>query len=131
MLQEPDPHRAVTRRQALSLDLPRPATESESPVSDYWIRVRRRAMACRFEVVLSGEDGCHVTAAREALDAVESLEAQLTVFRETSEVVRLNRRAAREACAVEDGLFELLCLCRELHDATEAAFDVSSTPLSR
>lgn len=131
MHQEPDPHRAVTRRQALSLDLPRAAAESESPVSDYWIRVRRQAMACRFEVVLSGEDGCHVAAAREALDEVESLEAQLTVFRETSEVVRLNRRAAREACAVEDELFALLCLCRELHQSTEAAFDVTSTPLSR
>src|SRR5687767_12626525 len=131
MLQEPDDPRAVTRRQALSLDLGKSGPEPPSPVADYWIRVRRQAMACRFEVVLSGEDGSHLPAAREALDLVEDLEAQLTVFRDSSEVVRLNRRAARESCAASASLFALLQHCRELHAATEGAFDVTSTPLSR
>jgi len=131
MFNEPDAPRAVTRRQALSLDLPPTALPSTTLVADYWIRVQRQAMACRFEVVLSGEDGRHVAAARDALDEIETLEAQLTVFRETSEVVRLNQRAAREAVAVEAGLFALLQRCRELHERTEGAFDVTSTPLSR
>jgi len=131
MLQEPDESRAVTRRQALSLDIGRSGPELDTPVADYWIRVRRQAMACRFEVVLSGEDGAHLPAARAALDVVEDLEAQLTVFRDTSEVVRLNRRAARESCVASAALFALLEHCSELHAATEGAFDVTSTPLSR
>jgi thiamine biosynthesis lipoprotein len=131
MLQEPDDTRAVTRRQALSLDFSKSSDELDSSVADYWIRVRRQAMACRFEVVLSGEDGAHLPAARAALDLVEDVESQLTVFRDTSEVVRLNRRAARESCGASASLVALLERCRELHDATEGAFDVTSTPLSR
>jgi thiamine biosynthesis lipoprotein len=131
MLPKPDDPRAVSRRQALSLDLGRSGPELDTPVADYWIRVRRQAMACRFEVVLSGEDGAHLPAARAALDLVEDLEAQLTVFRDTSEVVRLNRRAARASCATSASMFALLEQCSQLHASTEGAFDVTSTPLSR
>jgi thiamine biosynthesis lipoprotein len=106
---------------------------SPEPVAgaDYWIRVHRRAMACRFEITLSGEDGEHVPAARAALDEVDGVEDHLTVFRETSRLSELNRRAAREPVAVDDTLFALLAECRDLHERTEGAFDITSTPLSR
>jgi len=114
-----------SRRDALTLRIA-PAESSE-----YWIRIHRPAMACRFEVTLSGEDARHVDAAREALDAIDRIEDALTVFRDTSELVRVNRRAAQEPVRVDDDLFELLRLCRELHRQTAGAFDVTSTPLSR
>src|SRR5262249_14954363 len=97
----------------------------------HWIRVHRRAMACRFEVTLSEEDAGHVPAARAALDEVDRIENALTVFRETSEVAAVNRSAAAGRVAVSPMLFRLLELSRSLHEATGGAFDPTSTPLSR
>jgi thiamine biosynthesis lipoprotein len=122
----------VTRRELLSFH--RRADDraaAEDAGEDYWIRVHRRAMACRFEITVSGEDGHQVAAARDALDEVERIEASLTVFRETSDLVRVNRLAAREPVEVDPDLFDLLSLSRELYEATDRAFDVTSTPLSR
>jgi FAD:protein FMN transferase len=104
---------------------------ASAAAADYWLRVYRRAMACRFEVTLGGEDAAHVAAARQALDGVDAFERQLTVFRETSALVQVNRCAARAPVAVDNDLYELLALCRTLHGETEGAFDVTSTPLSR
>jgi thiamine biosynthesis lipoprotein len=97
----------------------------------HWIRVHRQAMACRFEVTLSDEQARFVPAARRALDEVDRIEDALTVFRDTSEVARVNREAARGPVAVGSILFPLLERCRELHAATGGAFDPTATPLSR
>jgi len=121
-----EPSRAISRRALLNLEFT-PADDG----ADYWIRVHRRAMACRFEVTLSGEDAHHVPAAREVLDEVDRIESSLTVFRETSDLVRLNQAAGHAPVAVDDALFGLLRLCRELHARTGGTFDVTTTPLSR
>ncbi len=99
--------------------------------TDFWIRVSRTAMACRFEVTLASQDAGHVPSARAALDRVDALEAQLSLFRETSVVAELNRRAASEPVAVDSELFALLSLCADLHRDTSGAFDITSTPISR
>ncbi len=98
---------------------------------DAWIRLSRRAMACSFEVTLGSEDASYVPAARAALDGVGAIEDQLTIFRETSALVDLNRRAALEPVVVDRALFDLLRECVEIHRDTNGAFDISSTPLSR
>jgi FAD:protein FMN transferase len=118
----------LTRRELFSL--PR----DEAALRDgagHWIRVSRTAMACRFEVTLSGEDARYVPAARAALDAVDRIEDRLTVFRETSEVARVNRDAAAGEAEASPALFDLLVQCRTLHAETEGAFDPTSAPLSR
>jgi thiamine biosynthesis lipoprotein len=117
---------AISRRELFALKVPPPRQESP-----YWIRVQRRAMACRFEVTLSGEHGHHVPAAHEGLDEVDRIESALTVFRDTSDLVRLNRAASDGPVPVDDDLFALLRLCRQIHADTGGAFDVTSTPLSR
>src|SRR4029453_7162523 len=66
-----------------------------------------------------------------ALDLVERLEAQLTVYRDTSEIVAINRRAAREGGVVEPRLFDLFARAVELSRATGGAFDITSGPLSK
>jgi FAD:protein FMN transferase len=118
--------------------LPRPLTRREmlrlgrtDGADGHWIRLHRAAMACRFEILLDGADVAGVPAAREALDEADRLEAALTVFRDTSEISRVNRTAGEGAAEVDADLFALLALCRDLHDRTEGAFDVTSTPLSR
>jgi thiamine biosynthesis lipoprotein len=98
---------------------------------DYWIRVHRRAMACRFEITLAAADAANVPAAKAALDAVDLLEGQLSVFRPDSALCRINAHAATRAVDVDADVFGLLRRCRELHIETEGAFDITSTPLSR
>ncbi len=118
--------RALSRRAFLRFDLaPAPAPESR------WLRVHRVAMACRFEVVLPSEDARHVRAARAALDEADRIEALLTIFRDTSEVSRVNRAAADAPVKVSGELFALLRRCVDLHEQTGGAFDVTVSPLSR
>jgi thiamine biosynthesis lipoprotein len=97
----------------------------------FWTRISRRAMACSFEITLASEDACWVPAARAALDEVNRIEDRLTVFRDTSAVADLNRRAAAGPVEVDEDLLNLLQHCAALHHDTGGAFDVTSTPLSR
>jgi thiamine biosynthesis lipoprotein len=96
-----------------------------------WLHVHRTAMACRVEVTVPGGDARALAAARTALDEADRLEAMLTVFRDTSDLVRVNTRAALEPTAVPEELFEILQRSIAIHRATEGAFDISATPLSR
>jgi FAD:protein FMN transferase len=112
-------------------DLVRRETYQPDAQADYWLRVYRQAMACRFEVILAGEDAHHLSAARAALDRVDNIETRLTVFRNTSALMQLNRTAANGPVSIGTDLLYLLLLCQEVHEATEAAFDITSAPLSR
>ena len=116
----------LKRRAFLTFSPIRPA-----PPSGYWQHVSRPAMACRFEVTLPLEDQVGVSAARQALDEVDRLEDQLTIFRESSEVSLINLEAAAGPVSVERSLFSLLLLCRDLCRETGGAFDITSGPLSR
>lgn len=95
------------------------------------VSVCRRAMACEFEVQLAANRNDNsMEHVFEALDLVESLESQLTVFRDDSEVIRLNRRAAQEPVAVEPRLFGLFRQAQQLNRETDGALDITSGPLS-
>jgi thiamine biosynthesis lipoprotein len=92
----------------------------------------RRAMACEFAIQHHAADGPDVaTAAIEALDLIQQLEDQLSIYRDHSEVAEINRTAAERANEVESRLFTLLALCHWLHATTGGAFDITSGPLSR
>jgi len=98
---------------------------------DYWIRVHRRAMACRFEITLASHDASWVPIARAALNGIDRLEDELSVFRDTSTITHINRCAASEAVQLDTHLLTLLRQCAVLHRDTGGAFDITSTPLSR
>lgn len=97
----------------------------------FLVSVRRRAMACEFEVQLAAsrdDDSMeHVFA---ALDLVESLESQMTVYRPDGEVIRINRDAASRPVRVEPRLFAVFQLAERLHHETGGALDITSGPLS-
>ncbi|MBI2826080.1 MAG: FAD:protein FMN transferase [Planctomycetia bacterium] len=98
----------------------------------YLIQLSRPAMACRFEIFLNaGQYPDGPQAALEALDLVERLEDQLTVYRDTSEVMHVNRYAAGEPIAVEPRLFALLALAVKLSQETAGAFDITTGPLTK
>jgi thiamine biosynthesis lipoprotein len=125
-LGSPDIPPAVSRRDLLSA-----AWARDRDTASHWIRVHRRAMACRFEVTLPGDRAAEIAAAREALLEADRLEALLSVFREASEISRINHAPAGHPVPVSEDLFDLLALCRDLSTATEGAFDITTTPLSR
>jgi len=97
----------------------------------YWIRLHRPAMACRFEITLADRECPFVPAARAALDEIDRLEAELSVFRETSVISALNRRAAQAPVPAPPQIIELLARCQWWHQETGGAFDITTTPLSR
>ena len=86
-------------------------------------------MATSFEVLLPFGTPEALAAAGAAFDAIDRLEQQLTVYRDTSEVSRLNRLAPRAAVPVEQGLFGLLALAARISEETEGAFDVTAGAL--
>jgi thiamine biosynthesis lipoprotein len=93
------------------------------------LRFTRRAMATEFEIALPfGTAGAH-GAAQASLDLIDALESQLTVYRDASEMCRVNQLAPEQPINVERRLFELLELCQQLHTATEGAFDIAAGAL--
>ncbi len=102
----------------------------EIPVSDTsLIRMAYRAMATTFEVVVPFGTPRAQEHGASAFALLEELEAQLTVYRDTSEVSTLNRIAFGRDVPVEDRLFELLQLAQQLTTATAGAFDISAGAL--
>jgi thiamine biosynthesis lipoprotein len=89
-------------------------------------------MATRFELVLCGDNAVALRAAgEEALDEIERLEAQLSLFRPSSEISHVNARAAAEPVRVTPAVFNLLQHAQELSRQTEGAFDITIAPLMR
>jgi thiamine biosynthesis lipoprotein len=88
-------------------------------------------MACKFEITLPSELGDQIDQASAALDTVAEIEDQLTIFRASSELSRVNRDAGEAPVAVDADLFALLQTCQDLHRQTGGAFDITSTPLSK
>jgi thiamine biosynthesis lipoprotein len=66
-----------------------------------------------------------------ALDRIAALEDQLTVYRDTSEVSKLNAIASFRPVVIEAGLWQLLQRAKELSAQTGGAFDVTSGQLTK
>ncbi len=87
-------------------------------------------MGSYFEVRVPSSTPGAVDLACRALDLIDALEAQLTVYRDDSEVSRLNATAHLGPVEVESGLFHLLETAVGLSQQTESAYDVTAGPLS-
>ena len=87
-------------------------------------------MGSYFEVRLGARTPGAVELATRALDLIDGLERQLTVYNDESEVSRLNATAHLGPVAVEPGLFGLLERAVALGEATQGAYDVTSGALS-
>jgi FAD:protein FMN transferase len=115
----------MNRRDFLRAQTPELVTDFEVTL----LRFARAAMATVFELLLPWGTPNADSAAADVFDRIDRLESQLTVFRETSEVSRLNRMAAAAPVPVESRLFDLLCLAGRIQEDTAGAFDITSGPI--
>jgi thiamine biosynthesis lipoprotein len=106
-----------------------PEANAPGPLEISLLRLARRAMATAFQILLPWGTQDAGAAAENALDHIDCLEQQLTVYRDSSEVSRLNRLAAVAPVPVEAGLFDLLTLAARMTEATGGAFDITAGPL--
>lgn len=111
-------------RQLFQLD-----DEPTTPADYALIRFGRRAMATQFEIAFPYGMPHALAAADEALDLIDELEDQLTVFRERAEVSRLNAIAATVPTPVAPNLFALLTTCAVWTRETDGAFDIAAGSL--
>jgi len=96
------------------------------------IVVGRDAMACRFEVVFNaGETADATELGVAALDLVDLIEDRITVYRDGSELSRLNATASEGWQPVAADLFDLLVTAGQLGERTGGGFDCASGALVR
>lgn len=94
--------------------------------------VGREAMACRFEIAFNaGEVQDDTTLAVDALDLVEEIEGRLSIYRDTSELSRINATAATGWQPVSHELFAILSRARQLHELTGGGYDIAAGALVR
>jgi thiamine biosynthesis lipoprotein len=105
------------------------ADASDSSAEVLLLHLRRQAMATHFEIILPFGTPAAVQMGEEAFSLLDALEEQMTVYRESSEICRLNRRAFREPVRVEDRLFALLELAARIHRESEGAYDIAAGTL--
>jgi thiamine biosynthesis lipoprotein len=106
--------------------------EPDVPGEFSLVRCSRRAMATTFEVAIPvGAHPDPVSAAEDALNLIDQLEDQMTVYRDTSEVSQLNAAAAAAFVEVEPHLFELFSRCAVWTRETAGAFDIATGALTK
>jgi thiamine biosynthesis lipoprotein len=87
-------------------------------------------MGSYFEVRIGAGTPGAVGLTERALDLIDQLEQQMTIYRDDSEVSRINATAHLGPVAVEPGLFGLLEQAVAIGQATGGAYDVTAGALS-
>ena len=94
------------------------------------IVVGREAMGCRFEVIFNLlENNVATSIGADALDLIEHIEDQISVYRPTSEISRINDSLYLDWHNLSPEVYDLLWLAKKLHAQTNYAFDVTAGPL--
>ena len=94
------------------------------------IVVGREAMGCRFEVIFNLLDNSVATSiGADALNIIEHIEEQLSVYRPSSEISGINASTSTRWHDLSPDVFDLLLLAKQLHSQTNGTFDVTTGPL--
>lgn len=105
------------------------ASEATAPRGGQTVHLGKSAMACDFDILLNPGPPEQVGAASAALDLIDLLEDQLSVYRPTSEISEINRRAGAGPVSVEPNLYDLLRRSARYTEELQGAFDLTSGPL--
>ncbi len=93
------------------------------------IVVGREAMGCRFETVFNAGEVPEATELGIAfLDCIDAIESHISIYRESSELSRINAAAGAWVAASPDTI-ALLTLAREISSRTGGGFDIASGSL--
>ncbi len=109
--------------------------DDASAAKDIPVRVARHvAMSADFEIQMFGaspdtDPEAMMSAAREAFEAVDALEAKISRWQNGSVTSMINRNAAEHPVKTPSDYFDLMQHARRLHEATQGAFDVTVGPL--
>ena len=104
---------------------------SVPPDAGVTVRLSSRAMACDFSVIMNPGGTEQIEAAGAVLESVHAVEEWLSIYRESSELSRVNRIAASGPVRVRGDLFDLLQKAREIHDLTDGALDMAAGSLTQ
>jgi thiamine biosynthesis lipoprotein len=94
------------------------------------LRASRPAMGSYFEVRIAAATPGGLALTERALDLIDTLEQQMSVYRDDSEVSQINASAHRGPVEVERGLFRLFEQALAIGAATSGAYDVTAGALS-
>ena len=90
------------------------------------VRLATRAMGTEFGLLLDQEQRSALWPASAALEVIGEIERELTVYRDDSDVSRLNATGADTPMPVSESLWRLLANCRTLTEKTGGGFDVAT-----
>ncbi len=93
------------------------------------MQVSRRAMATEFVVMLPAREADAVETVVMQLEQLDSIEQSLTIYRDDSEISRVNRLASHELVELTKPTFELLERAITWSKRTLGAFDITAGPL--
>lgn len=100
--------------------------------TDSILRIRHSAMGCDFDFLVTGQDLSYLRdAVSEAIEELDELEHQMSVFNSTSEISYINKMAFPGPVRVEPRLFALLSMAYCLTIDTQGAFDITTRALTR
>ena len=106
-------------------------TTASGRQSVYMEHYSKRAMACQFELLFNMHQyPAAGTVAGDIFQLLDDLEDQMTVYRDHSEISRVNERAFSDQVQVEPKLYRLLKHAREIWQSTGGAFDITAGQLS-
>ncbi|QDT09084.1 FAD:protein FMN transferase [Planctomycetes bacterium K23_9] len=88
-----------------------------------------RAMATEFVVLLPAHEAAKADGALEALEMVDQIESDLTIYQPTSQIAAVNREASRGPVSVSPSVFGILQRAIHWSRQTDGAFDISAGPL--
>jgi len=93
-------------------------------------RAGAHAMATEFQILFTGIGSTRAEmVGAEVLRMLETLEAELSRFRDSSDVSRLNHAAAGETVTLNEAAADCIALALDVHGATGGAFDITIGPL--
>lgn len=87
------------------------------------VKLETRAMACQFSCLWPALERKHSSFVSDSLEIIHELEDQLSIYREHTELSRLNREGFANKIPVSESLYRLLKEAIHLSEVTEGTFN--------
>ncbi len=97
-----------------------------SPTHAEWHAASQAKMGTRIEIQLWHADPARAAELiAQGMSELDRIEAAMSTYRESSEISRVNREAARQPVVVSQELYDLVAWALQLSELSDGAFDIS------